>query len=220
MSHELRTPLNVILAFAQVLKLSDLSEDQEEAVDQIMKSGAHLLELIDEVLELSRLDAREARVAREALDIEPLAREVARAFRDDAAAANVVLQVEPSRLPVQAVGDRAYLKEVLVNLVSNAVKYCAGGEVRIGWSAEDGTARITVSDTGPGIDAEHLPLLFVPFERLGAETTEIEGTGLGLTIARALARAMRGRLEVESVVGEGSTFTLTLPGAMAQRSDA
>jgi signal transduction histidine kinase len=212
MSHELRTPLNVILGFAQVLTLSELTPDQKESVAQILKAGRQLLALVDDVLELSGLQARELPVADGPVAIGTVVDEVIEAFRARASAEEVELRTRGPEGDVVAAGDRTYIRAVLVNLVSNGVKYGGrGGIVTVGWRAEGGSVRVEVSDTGPGIPAARQRKLFDPFERLGAEASEIEGTGLGLTLARGLVEAMGGSLTLESAPGKGATFTFALP---------
>jgi len=214
MSHELRTPLNAVLGFAQVLELEELSQDQRESVDQIIKGGRHLLELINEVLDIARAETGDlalspepvlvADLVRDALDlIAPLANQRSIHFVRDGAAG----------CEEYVFADRQRLKQVLLNLLSNAVKYNRhGGSVAVSCEHVSPTRlRINVTDTGPGISPERMGLLFLPFERLGAETSEQEGTGIGLALSRHLAEAMGGSLDVDTVHGQGSTFVVELP---------
>ena len=214
MSHELRTPLNVILGFAQLLAMENLAPAQRENVDDILKAGRHLMELIDEVLDISRVEA-----GRLALSIEPV--HVAHAIDDVidmirplAAAAKVHLTTDlPAESPLWVLADRQRLKQILLNLVSNGLKYNRpGGSIRVSADSADGAVNIRITDTGQGIPPDRLHRLFTPFDRLGAEASQHVGTGLGLTLSLRLAEAMEGGITVESAIGAGSTFTLHLPG--------
>jgi PAS domain S-box-containing protein len=212
MSHELRTPLNAVLGFAQLLGMEELTPTQLDMVDQVLRGGRHLLILIDEVLDIARMENGTMTVVVEAVDVgsaidharsllEPLVRERQVRMR--------------TRLgdDIPLVGaDRRRVAQILLNLLSNAVKYnVIGGSVTVSAEVTPYRLMLSVTDTGPGIAPEVLPRLFEPFDRLGAEHTEIEGTGIGLTVSRALAEQMGGRLTVSSTLGEGSTFTLELP---------
>ncbi len=209
MSHELRTPLNAILGFAQLLEMGSLGDKQRERIDLILKGGYHLLELINEVLDIARIEA-----GRLALSLEPVsAGEVVRESLDLvgplAAERGVHWDVPGTAVPDRNIlVDRQRIKQVLLNLLANAIKYNRkGGTVRLSCpEPEAGRLRITVSDTGAGIPPDKMARLFTPFERLGAEGTGIQGTGLGLALSKRLVEAMGGKLGVESTVGEGSTF--------------
>jgi len=214
MSHELRTPLNAVLGFGQLLETDDLSEDQRESVSHILKGGRHLLGLIDEVLDISRIETGNL-----ALSPEPV--QVCELVADALALMSPVVQEGRIRVvsdlgaagSSHVLADRQRLKQVLLNLLSNAIKYNReGGSVTV-TCARDGDAwfTITVADTGPGIRAQDLERLFVPFDRLGAEQTEVQGTGVGLALSRGLMEAMRGALQVESSPGQGSRFIARLP---------
>jgi signal transduction histidine kinase/ActR/RegA family two-component response regulator len=214
MSHELRTPLNAVIGFGQLLQLTDLTAGQRESVDHILKGGRHLLSLINEVLDISRIEAGELALSPEAVFATDLIVEAAELMRPLADNHGVRLVFERSGVcDCFVFADRQRTKQVLINLLANAIKYNrAHGTVAITCErTSEATLQILVSDTGHGIAAEHLGLLFTPFERLGAEQTEIEGTGIGLALSRRLAEAMGGRLGARSVLGEGSTFTLELP---------
>jgi DNA-binding response OmpR family regulator/two-component sensor histidine kinase len=216
MSHELRTPLNGIFGFAQLLQMEALPADQRECVDQILKAGRHLLGLIDEVLDISRIEAGHLR-----LSLEPVAvGETVRAALDlvRPAATNQGIALPADLMDDRYVlADRQRLQQVLLNLLSNAVKYNrSGGRVTVAVEEmpEEWLA-VRVIDTGPGIAPDKLDRLFTPFERLGAEGTAVEGTGLGLALSKHLVEAMGGTLRVESRFGEGSTFVVALPSAEA-----
>ena len=216
MSHELRTPLNAVLGFAQLFHPETLSPEDCESVQQIIRGGQHLLNLINEVLDISRIEAGHLVIAPESVRLWDLAQEAAEMIRPLAGSRHVSVRVDDD-VPgcPNAHADRQRLKQILLNLCSNAVKYNRpGGEVRISCSRTiPGLVRVAVRDRGYGIAAEKLPLLFTPFERLGAELSGVEGTGLGLALCKRLADAMGGALSVESQVGDGSTFYLDLPEA-------
>lgn len=213
MSHELRTPLNVVLGFGQVLQLDPLEPEQAEAVEHILTAGRHLLSLIDEVLDISRIEA-----GRISLSIEPIhageaVSEAASLLRAAAEERGVELQVDLSSCGGVILADRQRLKQVVMNLLSNGIKYNhRGGSVWVTCApAPDDHLRLLVRDTGLGIAPEKLGRLFTPFDRLGAEATGVEGTGLGLSLSKHLVDAMKGSMGVESAPGEGSTFWVDIP---------
>jgi CheY-like chemotaxis protein/two-component sensor histidine kinase len=213
MSHELRTPLNAVLGFAQLFELDALSPRQAENVQQILRGGKHLLGLINEVLDISRIEAGHLALAPEPVDVHAVGIEVLEMLRPLAETRRVTLFIDGDE-SVHALADRQRLKQILVNLCSNAVKYNrSDGTVHVTCAESDGDVRIAVRDGGHGIESDKLPLLFMPFERLGAEQSGVEGTGLGLALCKRLADAMNGSLSVYSRVSEGSTFTLRLPRA-------
>jgi PAS domain S-box-containing protein len=217
MSHELRTPLNAVLGFGQLLEMDELTEPQLDAVRQILKGGSHLLNLIKEVLDISRIEVGRMQLSLEPVAAEELVSDAAALVRPLAAQRQVSIEVVPhAEGDPYVVADRQRLQQVLLNLLSNAVKYNReGGSVRCSTRTVEGRLRIEVSDDGMGIPAEELERLFVPFERLGFERTGIEGTGLGLALSKQLVDAMEGTLEVESTPGHGSTFTVELPMSTA-----
>jgi PAS domain S-box-containing protein len=221
MSHDLRTPLNAILGFAQLLDLDDLPDDRRESVAQILRGGTHLLSLINEVLDIARIEAGHLSLSMEpvrALEMVELASELVRPL---AAQRGISLVVDrEAGADVIVTADSQRLNQILLNFLSNAVKYNQErGTVRIGFERVDkGRVRLTVTDTGAGIAESKLRLLFQPFERLGAEQTGIEGTGLGLALSRGLAEAMGGVVGVSSEVGQGSTFWVEL--ALAEVASA
>jgi PAS domain S-box-containing protein len=217
MSHELRTPLNAILGFAQLMRLprAGVDEAQRERVRQIETAGWHLLELIDEVLELSRIEAGAMTVSLEPVELREL---VARALEMAGPLADrqgVTLEPLPDGGAQWVRADRRRLLQVLSNLLSNAIKYNRPrGRVCLAARPVDGKVRLAVSDTGPGLSAEQLGRLFVPFTRLD-ESGRTEGTGIGLVITRRLVELMGGSIEVASTPGEGSVFTVVLPVSAA-----
>ncbi len=214
MSHELRTPLNAVLGFSQLL-LHDpgvrASSDTMMRVEHIHAAGAHLLAMIDEVLDLSRISAGEVRLSIEPVLLGPLIDECLALVQAQAARRQVVLQVHG--MSGRAVlADRVRLRQALVNLLTNAIKYNReGGRVDVEKADDGGMASVTVRDTGIGLTAQQLEHLFEPFNRLGAERLGVEGTGLGLVIARQLVEAMSGTLRATAQAGAGAAFTLRLP---------
>ena len=213
MSHELRTPLNAILGFSQVLELGSLDADDRQCVNLIHKGGKHLLTLIDEVLDLARVEAGELALKPTALTFDKIGRECVNFVARLAQANQVLCAPEFADCDVQIWADEQRLRQVLLNLLGNAIKYNRpGGYVTLRCEhVPSGQIRLSITDTGHGISPEGLARLFVPFERLGQEFGSVEGTGLGLVVSRRLAEAMGGRLGAESEVGVGSTFWVELP---------
>jgi CheY-like chemotaxis protein len=215
MSHELRTPLNAILGFAQLLEYNDPTVKQAEHIEYILKGGRHLLGLIDEVLDISRIEAGNLQFALEPTPVDELVREALELVAPMARDAQVLIRVDPDAPGVEVMADAQRLKQVLLNLLSNAVKYNrAGGEVRVGWRHGSGDrVEVTVEDTGVGIRPEVMDRLFLPFERLDHGSSPIPGTGLGLALSRGLVHGMDGRIGARSVHGEGSTFWMEMAAA-------
>jgi len=217
MSHELRTPLNAISGFSQLLAMDDLSPDQAENVGYVLKGAEHMLALVDEVLDLARIEAGRLKVSLEAVGLADTIAEARSLVAPLADSAQVTIDADISTLADDGhvYADAQRLKQVLLNLLSNAVKYNRpGGRVDVCLQALDsGRVRIAVADNGIGIRAEHMAALFEPFERLGAEASSIEGTGLGLALSKGLIEAMGGTIEVSSELGSGSTFVVELNGA-------
>ena len=214
MSHELRTPLNAVLGFGQLLEIDELSDAQREAVAHILKGGRHLLDLINEVLDISRIEAGAFALSPEPVLAAELVQDAVDLIRPLADQRGIQLVVDGSGgCDCFVFADRQRVKQVLLNLLSNAVKYNRPrGTVVVSCEQPDATrVRISVADTGMGIPAERFPMLFTPFERLGAEHTVEEGTGIGLALSKNLAEAMGGTLEAASTLGHGSTFTVELP---------
>ncbi len=215
MSHELRTPMNAILGFGQLMELDTdepLTASQEERLKEILTAGNHLLELINEVLDLSRIESGKLTLSIENVDLLDALEETLTLVFPMAGEKGVIIENNLRGRPVVR-ADRTKLKQVLLNLLSNAVKYNRdGGRVTLNQrTTPDGNIGIEVRDTGFGISQEQLEDIFEPFNRLDAEKTDIEGTGIGLTITRRLLDQMNGGIEVNSTPGEGSTFILTLP---------
>ena len=223
MSHDLRTPLNAVLGFAQLLEMDSLSTDQRESVAQILEAGRHLLDLMNEVLDISRIESGNLSLSPEPVAVAEVVDQVVRLTRPLGAARQIEVRSLARECPTEYVrADRQRLNQILLNLVSNAIKYNRpNGTVTVSCDARpDGRLRINVTDTGAGILPEKLDLLFRPFERLGADQRGIEGTGLGLALSRGLAEAMGGELGVESEVDRGSTFWLELGTTCPDLSDA
>lgn len=218
MSHELRTPMNAVLGFGRLLKShAPLSEEHRGFVDHILDSGEHLLGLIDEILDVSKIESGRMELSLETVEsadvlgqcmvlIEPLAE------RHGITTENLVTRtVAPA-----VMADRTRLKQVLLNLASNAVKFnCDNGRVTVSCREVEGGLRISVTDTGQGLAEESIDEIFEPFARLKAEQDGIEGTGIGLAITKRLVDLMGGRLGVESTLGKGSTFWVEFPLAFA-----
>jgi CheY-like chemotaxis protein len=211
MSHELRTPLNSVIGFAELLARDTLTVDQRESVSQVLKAGRLLLELINEVLDVSRIAAGRLSLSPEPVGVAEAIDEAISLVRPLANSREVTMTCEDTNgLHLHA--DRQRLKQVLLNLLSNAIKYNhPGGDVAITCEkSEPGRLLIHVADTGIGIDETRMSRLFEPFDRLGAEQTEVEGTGLGLALSKGLVEAMGGFLTVRTAPGAGSTFTVDL----------
>jgi two-component system sensor histidine kinase/response regulator len=216
MSHELRTPLNAILGFGQLLDRQNPTEQQRSRVQHIISAGRHLLNLINEVLDISRIEAGHLQLSVEPVAVAVVLEEALDLMRPLAADRSMELSVDArleSDLHVLADGQR--LKQVLLNLLTNAVKYTAiGGRVEVSVDTSDPTRlRVVVTDTGTGIAPEKLSRLFTPFDRLGLELSGVEGTGLGLALCQRLMHAMGGEIGVDSRVGKGSAFWIELPAA-------
>jgi len=224
MSHELRTPLNGILGFGQLLEMDPLPVEQRESVEQILKAGRHLLDLINEVLDIARIEAGRISLSPEPVRLDELVQEACDLVRPLVQQRSLVLDISAATaVPHHVIADRQRLKQVLLNLLSNAVKYNRdGGRITLVAAVASEMLELTVADTGIGIPAERLDDLFTPFERLGADDTPVEGTGLGLALSRRLVEAMGGRIQVRSRVGVGSEFTISfvLTDDPDQRLDA
>jgi GAF domain-containing protein len=216
MSHELRTPLNAIIGFSEVLGerlFGELNEKQAEYTDDILTSGRHLLSLINEILDLSKVEAGRMELELATFDL-PLAIDNARTFvRERATKHGITLDVTIDERLGDVVGDERKIKQILLNLLSNAVKFTPeGGRIGINARQTNGSVEISVSDTGIGIAPEDQPKIFEEFRQVGTDYAhKVEGTGLGLTLAKKFVELHGGRIWVESEVGKGSKFTFTLP---------
>ena len=216
MSHELRTPLNAMLGFAQLLELDPrqpLSTEQKPWVSQIQQAGWHLLEMINDVLDLSRIESGNLRLQTETLNLVEMIEATLAMVEGEARQRRIRISQDFAPGTTTVLGDATRVKQILTNLLSNAVKYNAeGGRIHIG-SRPVGAdlVEIAVTDTGLGLTPEQLGELFQPFNRLGRERSAQQGTGIGLVISQRLAELMGGSLRANSVAGQGSSFILTLP---------
>jgi PAS domain S-box-containing protein len=224
MSHELRTPLNAVLGFAQILlgdRKEPLSTTQRSRVGRIQDAGGHLLALINDLLDLSRIEAGGLALSIEPIDVDGVLQEAITLVQAKADERGITLRRTVSREAVRVAADRTRLRQVLVNLLSNAIKYNRErGAVKVETNlADDGVATVCVTDTGIGISSDRIARLFIPFERLGQESGPIEGTGIGLALAKAIVERMGGALTVRSEVGVGSTFCVQLASAAPVHRD-
>jgi len=218
MSHELRTPLNAIIGFSEVMTremFGPVGPRYQEYSRLIHESGAHLLELINGVLDMSKIEAGKFELSEELFDLEESAESAVRFLKIPAERAGVALQLEVQPGARLMFADRRAVKQILVNLLSNGVKYTPpGGEVRIAAKAAGSAIEITVSDTGTGISKTDLQRMGKPFEQVeNAETRAKEGTGLGLALVKSLAQMHGGTAILDSILGEGTTVTVRLPHA-------
>ncbi len=212
-SHELRTPLQSILGYAQILARDErLPADRLDSIAIMRRSGEYLADLIEGLLDISRIEAGKLEIHREKVDLQSMLNEVVNMFSLQAAGKGIHFRYEADqRLPRFVHTDGKRLRQVLINLLSNAVKFTHTGEVVLRISYRNQVAKISVSDTGVGISEADLPRIFRPFERAHSSgNPDVAGTGLGLTIVKLLSEIMGGDLDVRSGVGQGSTFTLSL----------
>jgi len=211
MSHELRTPLNAILGFARIVARHSqgrLEAKQLDNLDKISASGQHLLALINAILDLSKVEAGRVEVQPSEVELAPVLEQCLRTVEP---LVRVPLVKEFNALPTMVV-DEEKLRQIVLNLLSNAAKFTERGTIRLQARSSNGSVAIAVADTGIGIPGDKLGLIFQEFEQVDASITRAHGgTGLGLAIAQRLARLMGGDIEVESALGRGSTFTLSLP---------
>ena len=218
MSHELRTPLNAIGGYAQLLAMGirgPVSEAQMSDLDRIARSQRHLLSIINDILNLARIESGQVSYKLEAVDVVEALAAVQPMVAPLVEAKQLTLSIDTDGCAAVAHADREKLQQIVLNLLSNAIKFTdGGGTIRLGCEVDDALVHVLVADTGVGIPGERLEAIFEPFVQLDTSLTRTqEGTGLGLAISRDLARGMSGSLTVESAVGVGSTFRLTLPRA-------
>jgi signal transduction histidine kinase/CHASE3 domain sensor protein len=216
MSHELRTPLQAALGFAQLIRsglYGPITPDQSEVLGRVERSQTHLTRLIDDILDFARLEAGRVRMQVEDVSVSEAIAQLAPLIEQQATKKHIELSLVPPADPLIVSADKHRLQQILVNLVGNAIKFTPeSGRIRVGAAGDSELATINVRDSGPGIPADRLQSIFEPFVQVNeGHTRPHAGVGLGLAISRDLARAMGGDLAVESVVGAGSTFSVTLP---------
>jgi signal transduction histidine kinase len=211
-SHELRTPLNAILGFAQLLETDVAGNQDRQHVAHIIRAGKHLLSLIDDVLDVARIEAGQLAIASSPVPVAPVLAEALALLQPLATQYKVRLQPPGDCGGLAVLADRQRFAQIALNLLSNAIKYnSAGGQVRIAAGVEGGVVAIVIEDDGAGIAADMQHRLFTPFDRLGAERGKTDGVGLGLAVSRSLAEAMGGSIAAGSRPGKGGVFTLRLP---------
>ena len=215
MSHELRTPLNAIIGFSEVLldpTLKVNEEEQRQFLTDVLSSGKHLLGLINEVLDLAKIEAGKMELQIEPALLQDVVEAVSNTMRSLAAKKSINLRVDSDESLASFPMDGARVKQVLLNLVSNAIKFTPeGGRVWVRAGAKDGNARLEVGDTGPGIAAEDQERIFLEFQQAGSDAGKPQGTGLGLALAKKFVEMHGGRIWLESEVGKGSRFFFTIP---------
>jgi PAS domain S-box-containing protein len=212
MSHELRTPLNAILGFGQLLERQDPRPAQVEHLHHILTGGRHLLKLINEVLDISRIESDRMHLSLEPVSVRVALKEAVDLIQPLATEHSINLFTPAeSEMDFFVLADHQRLKQVLLNILNNGVKYTpAGGAVMVSCHAREKAVRLEIKDTGVGIESAKLDRVFTPFDRLGAEQSGIEGTGLGLALSQRLVSAMRGSIGVDSIVGQGTIFWIEL----------
>lgn len=213
-SHELRSPLTAVIGYSELMQLDAApGSEAAESADAILRAGTHLLDMINEMLDIAQIESGHVSLNMDHISLDGILDDVAQMVQPLAAERSIGLELRRSRSALYVRADRQRLNQVMINLVANAVKYNReGGWVRIVVEPPSGSCvQVSVSDSGRGIDPEDFDEIFEPFHRLGAETTDVEGTGLGLALSRTLIEQMGGTISVESAPGTGSTFSVTLP---------
>ena len=215
MSHELRTPLNAIIGFSQVLRegmVGDVNEKQREYLDDILSSGQHLLSLINDVLDLSKVEAGQVELQVAPFSLQDALERGVSMVREQATTEGVQVTLHKNGSLDVVSGDERRMSQVIFNLLSNAVKFTpTGGQVDVSAKRINGEMRVSVADSGPGIAAEDLDRIFEEFQQTEAGARQLEGTGLGLALSKRFVEMHGGRIWCESEVGKGSTFEFTLP---------
>ncbi|HVG46040.1 MAG TPA: ATP-binding protein [Longimicrobium sp.] len=224
MSHELRTPLAAIMGYADLLEtgvVGTLTEQQKGFMRRINAGARHLTGIIEEILTFSRLEAERETVYAEPVDVADIAADALALVEPQGNQKGLAIRAVFPETPVRATSDAGKLRQVLVNLLGNAVKFTDAGEVELRVWEDAGMVRFQIRDTGPGIPPEYLERVFEPFTQVDASATRVKGgTGLGLPVSRRLARLLGGDLEVASTVGQGSRFTLSVPREPAAAAPA
>jgi signal transduction histidine kinase len=215
MSHELRTPLNAIIGFSEVLTermFGELNEKQDEYLKDIYASGTHLLSLINDILDLSKIEAGRMELELTDFDLPTAIDNALMLVRERAGRRSITLQMSVGERLGEIRADERKVRQVVLNLLSNAIKFTPeGGRIDVGAVPKDGFVEVSVSDTGIGIAPEDQEKVFEEFRQVGTAATKVEGTGLGLTLCRKFVELHDGRIWVKSQVGVGSTFTFTIP---------
>jgi signal transduction histidine kinase len=215
MSHELRTPLNAVIGFSEVLSermFSELNDKQDEYLKDIHASGQHLLSLINDILDLSKIEAGKMELELADFDMPMTIDNALTLVRERAARRSIALHTSVDERLGQLQGDERKIRQVLLNLLSNAIKFTPeGGRIEVGAKPVNGSVEVSVSDTGVGIAAEDQEAVFEEFRQVGTADKKVEGTGLGLALSRKFIELHGGKIWVKSQVGEGSTFTFTIP---------
>lgn len=224
MSHDLKTPLNAILGYTQLMIVAPdepLDDGSIENLNQIFHAGNHLLELINDILDLSAIEAGKLKVVIEKIDVISIIQESLALIRPSASKNSIkIIDETQDHNSIMVLADSLRLKQVLLNLLSNGIKYNSiKGALRVSLSTNGDEGTINIQDTGPGIPEEKIEKLFENFNRLGAEKTNIEGTGIGLNICRHLVDLMSGRLNIKSDLGKGTCFSITIPLSTKNSSD-
>jgi signal transduction histidine kinase len=215
MSHELRTPLNAIIGFAEVLSermFGDLNEKQDEYLKDIHASGQHLLSLINDILDLSKIEAGRMELEVTEFDLPMTIDNALMLVRERAGRRSIALHMTVDERLGEVQADERKIRQVLLNLLSNAIKFTPeGGRIEVRAAPVDGSVEISVTDTGVGIAPEDQEAVFEEFRQVGTAEKKVEGTGLGLALSRKFIELHDGKIWVESEVGAGSTFTFTVP---------
>ena len=224
MSHELRTPLNAILGYTELMQdglYGDLPTKTKEVLDRVQKNGKHLLGLINDVLDLSKIEAGQLALSLDEYSMKDIVHSVVSATESLASAKQLPLKVAVAESMPIGRGDERRIAQVLLNLVGNAIKFTEEGEVRVAAGMSDGMLQVAVTDTGPGIPQEEQARIFEEFHQVDSSNTKKKaGTGLGLAIAKRIVELHGGRISVQSELGRGSTFTVDLPVKVEQRTGA